>query len=71
VVVPVAVFLLDDNSKVVLGVCCLPFYEHVGTSCVDYTSEFLLSIGFVAGIEETHSDFWWRYVFESGHLEDQ
>jgi hypothetical protein len=27
-------FLLDDNSEVVLGACCLPFYEHVGTTCV-------------------------------------
>jgi hypothetical protein len=25
---------LDDNLEVVLGACCLPFYEHVGTTCV-------------------------------------
>jgi hypothetical protein len=34
VVVQVVVILLDDNSEVVLGACCLPFYEHVGTTCV-------------------------------------
>jgi hypothetical protein len=34
VVVQVVVFLLDDNSEVVLGACCLPLYEHVGTTCV-------------------------------------
>jgi hypothetical protein len=25
---------LDDNSEAVLGARCLPFYEHVGTTCV-------------------------------------
>jgi hypothetical protein len=34
-VVQVVVFSLDDNSEVGLGACCLPFYEHVGTTC-DY-----------------------------------
>jgi hypothetical protein len=34
VVVQVVVFLLVDNSEVVLGACCIPFYEHVGTTCV-------------------------------------
>jgi hypothetical protein len=34
VVVQVVVFLLDDSPEVVLGACCLPFYEHVGTTCV-------------------------------------
>jgi hypothetical protein len=33
VVFQVVVFLSDDNSEVVLGACCLPFYEHVGTTC--------------------------------------
>jgi hypothetical protein len=28
VIVQVVVFLLDDNSEVVLGACCLPLYEH-------------------------------------------
>jgi hypothetical protein len=34
VVFQVVVFLSDDNSEVVLGACCLPFYEHVGTTFV-------------------------------------
>jgi hypothetical protein len=34
VVIQVVVFLLDDNSEVVLGACCLPFHEHIGTTCV-------------------------------------
>jgi hypothetical protein len=33
-VVQVVVFLLNDISELVLGACCLPFYEHVGTTCV-------------------------------------
>jgi hypothetical protein len=44
VVVQVVVFLLDDNSKVVLGACCLPFYEHVGTTCVCMYKVFLLRV---------------------------
>jgi hypothetical protein len=30
---------LDDNSEVVLGACCLPFYEHDGTTCPNYYPE--------------------------------
>jgi hypothetical protein len=33
VVIQIVVFLLVDNSQVVLGACCLPLYEHVGTTC--------------------------------------
>jgi hypothetical protein len=44
VVVQVVVLLLDDNPEVVLGACCLPFYEHVGTTCVCMYIICLLSV---------------------------
>jgi hypothetical protein len=42
VVVQVVVFLLDGNSEVVQGACCLPIDERVGTNCVCRYKGFLL-----------------------------
>jgi hypothetical protein len=39
VVFQVVIFFLDDNLEVVLGACCLQFYEHAGTTYVSHTEQ--------------------------------